>query len=295
MTSAALAVLGAGAAAEERDPVKVVEKLNPKGIVWANPYHGRKLRVLFLCFDKSVGEAGCVARRLEMDYKVVGALSQSWVKPGPERVQRTLRALEGDYDVIVLGGGLCFTSFPLEVQYELFRKSIAGVGVVTFGWRNSFPKNIIDPRNGKKGGDALQGIPFGAFESLRPDKEGKHPADRLDEFGRFVPGGIVRLNQGRAFDTGLVANEVEKLRLIKLPFCGSGHSAPISLVSKPLGHGMYSPDMYIYDEYYLSALCKAILWAARRGPAVKVLNVLPRGDVLAPGRFTSTARSRPPG
>lgn len=261
--AAFMVLAGAVYAQDRQDWIKRVASLEPDGIVWANPAVGKPLRVLFVAHVNAVGEAACVARRLTMEWDVVGWPSP-WSKPGPAAVETLRKALEKDWDVLVVGGPYSVnSSFPPAIRYEIYRKLIAGMGLVS---APPFPQDILDKAKPRRGVEAFTGVPFDIFESIVAEKNPTNaPPDRLDEFGRFVPRGYTRANHKMGFEKGVEAREIGKCRIAKLPFAGAGWGVHASFVSAPFGD--YTPDMFIGDEYYLSLLCKAIRsgtsWAHR--------------------------------
>lgn len=249
--------------------------LEPNAIVWANPCEGKKLRVLFVSTDGAIGEAGSVARRLDMDYEVATVACAWDYGRTAERDQLNLKLLEKDYDVCVLGSRTHFGCFPEEIRYRLLKKTTEGMGVVTIWfWHYPLPEKIVPQNKGVKGPELFKGVPFGAFENLVEDKT--NPPDRLDELGRFVPAGLKRERVAKWLADGTIATEVGKTRLVRIPLNEGGWWVRPTFVSG----GTLTPDMYVYDEYYLSLLCKAMLWAAHRTAAATIESITPQGETL---------------
>jgi hypothetical protein len=280
-------------------------KLEPEAIVWANPCDGKRLRVLFLCVELAAAEVGSIAQRLEMDYEIATVeCAWNWGET-PERKARWLQLLDKDYDVCVLGARMTFTG-PGAIRYRLMQKATEGMGVVTLWyWHWPFPESIIGWRDADgRGQGAFPGVPFDLrllenLERPKPDKDGGVPAEvrqpRIDHFGRFIPAGFVRVPRvsRETNPLTLMAAERGQTRMVRVNMDEAGYSARPATICG----GTYTPDMYIYDEYWASLLCKAILWAAHREPDASVERVSLQGDALQgtetdPVRATVSLRGR---
>lgn len=260
--------------------------IEPDSIIWANPREGKPLRVLFLCWNNGTGEAMSVARRMQMDYKAfeVGCmwnLSENMKKA--EKQQALLKLLQEDYDVCVMAGvGMAPAAFPPEIQYHLLRKIIDGMGLVNFGWGriSPFPEELTKKAALVPAAQVAPGLPFSLFRSLADAPEKTAPT--IDEQGFFIPAGY----SGRAGlpnyfgKEPLAASTLGKSRVVTLPFQQTGYVTRPNFVFP----GNYTRDMYIYDEYHISMLCKAMLWAADRTPEASIAAIEPAGATLVLGK-----------
>ena len=281
-------VAGNAFAAWAADGIKDLdyEALESDAIVWANPYAGEKPRVLFLTFDNETVGAGIVARRLEMDYEVLSAACAWDWGDSPERRARWREVLAKDYDVLVLGSRTTMTGpkgRPKELSNLLLRKVTEGMGVVTLWfWHWPLPDDIIGAQQADaKGQDALPGMPIDMrlLETLVQPKDAESPpVARIDEQGRFIPAGYVREVMADRKQGAFISWRAQRgdTRMVRTHMDEAGYRARGNFVNC----GTFTPDMYIYQEYWLSFLCNAILWTAHREPAAYVGTLSLQGETV---------------
>lgn len=250
----------------EPDFNQLTEEFVSPHIKWCKPYSGGKIRALFIVPRGGAREAIEVAQRLDMDYQVVMAMSQDelgWTSTsGPyapaegisleDMTQELNEKLKLDYDVIVTGM-IKWDMLPRESLYTIMQKVHDGTGLVSayhkFG-RNKLVQRLFDkPAVEPAAMDALlQGVPWQALPVLNA----LQPADFV-ELRQFHDGRMALLNY------------------------------PDRSIFVCLTPWLPDTDTTSYRdlhyEYYQSLLIKAMLWAAKKQPAVTVALSVPAASI----------------
>lgn len=247
-------------------------------VAWANPYYRGKTRILVISPMWSQRETVELAQRLSVDFTPwMSATFKSFVTPAqfdpafqffqapPEVVQRAgQEALRKDYDVILVGKQE-WSSIPAQQRFELLRKVAEGCGLL-----------YINPPSGDKELD----IVFG-----------KHPAP---EGAELITGNLPlpSLPRFRKVDLG---------RLVRTSLFGKGRVAVLDYQEPPTpgkdewescAWPCLTPQWDLTDtkegfrpvdtlpeaefvpyEYYQALVAKAVLWAGKQEPAVRIRNL----------------------
>lgn len=261
------------------------EKTVTPHIPWGKDYAGGKVKALFIVPRNLAREVIELAERLDLDYQYVllmDSKEMGWTaKSGPyapaeglsnDQVSRQLTAkLKGDYDVIITGQ-ITWDMFPRETLYTILEKIHDGTGLVV-GYQDFGRNKTIDQlyaKHPQQDDFVTTGVPLNALPVLK-DQKG-------DE-------GVVRLRQ---FKEG---------RLALLNY-GGGRANYMFLTP-------YPPDTdtsyrELHYEYYMSLVAKAVLWAARKEPAVRFASLGLGGetvdwDNLGKARLTAKLTGATPG
>lgn len=255
LAAAALVLAPLCAYQMEPDFFQVSEEVVTPHITRAKPYARGKVRALFIVPRYSVREVIELAQRMDLDYTVAETLSHDelgWTSAsGPyantdgasleEAATDLGRKLQGNYDVIVVGI-IKWDMLPREHLYTLMEKVSNGTGLVRA--YQKYGRNALVDRLFAKpavGGDAvssmLAGVPLAALPVLN-----KMKPEEILELRQFREGRMALLNYpGRP--------DFECLTPL-LP------DPPSPLWSD------------LYYDYYQSLVIRAILWAAKKEPAV---------------------------
>jgi len=246
-------------------------------VAWADPYYKGKTRALIIAPTWSQRETVELAQRLSLDFTPwMSATFKSFVTPAqadpafsffqapPEVVQRAgQEALRKDYDVIIVGKQE-WSSIPGQQRFELLKRVAEGCGLL-----------YINPPSG----DKELNIVFG-----------KHPSPEGSEsISSNLP--LPSLPRFREIDLG---------RLVKTSLFGKGRGVVLDYQEPPLPKEEWescawpclTPQWDLTDakegyrpvdtlpeaefvpyEYYQALVAKAVLWAGKHEPAVRIRNV----------------------
>jgi len=234
-------------------------------VKWAKPWAGGKLRALFVVPYRSSREVVEVAQRLSLDFEAI----LTWHCYTLEALQtkplvlhtKMLELLKKDWDVIVFGATY-WRMWPPEAQKAIARKIASGTGVV-YVWG--------------PGGSFLNSIK--GYRWTREDEAFVReavPTRVIPPWQEIDPAKLIKLaeyEKGRiAFLDYPVAPDPRKLR-----FKSAGGFTPRNPVSDA---------GYPFWEYHHSLLAKALLWAGRKAPDVRITRL-----EVGPSTVVASARA----
>ncbi len=254
---------------------EVVTPHNP----WARPYHRGAVRALMIAPRGCMRDTVELAQRLELDYDAVGTYLRNQLGGGEDRVtsivgmspdevtRRLMEALSSPHDVIVVGN-IHWKILPQEVEYEILRQVRAGTGLVlTYHdrGRNEHLNRALEVASEVDAGGAVsdalalthlphwQGAEYASHDEV---------ADAAVDTRQFGEGRIALLNLGHGNQSWLVPQTDDDRAW------AWEHRWPL--------------------EHYLMLTARAITWAARMEPRVRVtaFTALADGaptDTVAPG------------
>lgn len=252
-------------------------------IPWAKPYHGGTVRGLFVipsCY--AAREVIELWQRLSLDYDVVTTHTDSllgWDYPGrpdsytrqvegtspAEKEAQLRRLLQRPHDVIVLGH-FNLEALPDELQYELLSQVKAGTGLVmTYYKPSKLP--LLDNPIPEGARHILSGVPFGGLPYFA---EKVNPEQSL-QTARIGQGRVVALTYPDTWP--------------RVRYGGHGLT-PLEVVfehqgaSHPEGRTIGEEPLQIYYDYYQSLIAKAVLWAAKKEPALQIALPIEDGAAL---------------
>jgi len=262
-------------------------------IDWAVPYAKGPIRVLSIDNREHQRDLIELAQRLDIAYEFLNQYPFGFTFPpdttifnyeGDEydvKLERFNELIAKDIDVIVMGSQVIFRVFPDEVIYKIFKKVQDGTGLVIMNKYNTT-------------GD---GAPV-AYKSELPEikKLLEETAPRIKDENHFLSAGVP-FDSLRTWETILSVTAFEnKMQLRRF---GKGR---IVILSELLPHwgsvadGRFTPPMPrpgiplpypkdgrierepVEDEYYYAFAAKAVLWAARKEPAVLVDTLVVKND-----------------
>ncbi len=241
-------------------------------IAWGKPYANGPIRALFIVPRGTAREVVEVAERLEMDYDVVMTLSDQelgWTGASShyalaegisyEDMAAELRdKLQADYDVIVTGR-LTWDMFPRELLYEIMQKVHDGTGLVhsyqAFG-RNRYT-DMLFAKPEVEDDFVTTGVPWQALPVWRD-----LGIDSVLELRQFHDGRMALLDHGA--------------------------NMPRFMFLTPKPDDTDWSYRELHYEYYQSLAIKAILWAAKREPAVRFIAIGVGADTLARADLAQT-------
>ncbi|HIE52335.1 MAG TPA: hypothetical protein EYP85_11300, partial [Armatimonadetes bacterium] len=227
-------------------------------IPWAKPLAGGPIKALFLGPRAGQRETLELAQRLSLNWRTVLLYSRTQLGANPqgrvweraigafeEDVKAQLQeALRGRYEVILLGN-FDARRFPREVEYALLQQVHDGTGLVyayaDFGQTEHFKQAFSQAAEDVSQQFVTTGVPLAA-----------------------LPAFAEAMAQGKTAEDFVSCRQFKKGRVVLLTYPG-GAGRTHFLTPNPPATGPYSD---LYYEYYQSLLIKAVLWAARRVPAV---------------------------
>lgn len=249
---------------------------------WAKPYAGGPLRALFIGPRAVMREVVEVAQRLSVEYEEV-IVHTRWQLGGDPSVgyQRIIGGLPDDvadrlreklrqrYDVIVVGN-IQWKILPEDIEYQILRQTRDGCGLVLafVDQETDHLKRFLELARPEQGREMIcSGVPFAGLDAWRTLGSPAEAAQKLTDPRRFGFGRVAVLKLGARSNWTLLTPQVG----------GTAADRP-----------------WLWD-YYLSLPIRAMLWAAKREPVVRLaeLQILrPDGTAtLAPER-ADLSRSR---
>ncbi|MGD9495714.1 MAG: beta-galactosidase [Armatimonadota bacterium] len=248
----------------EPDFYTLTEEYVSPHIAWAKPFGGGKIRALFIVPRGTAREVIEIAQRLDLDYRVVMTLSDTelgWTSASShyalaegisqeEMVAQLREVLAGEYDVIVTGR-LNWDIFPREQLYEVMLKVREGTGLVhsyqRFG-RNKYV-DLLFAKPGVQDDFVAMGVPWQALPVWR-----ELGIDRVLELRQFGAGRMALLDHGP--------------------------SLPRFMFLTPKPDDTDWSYRELHYEYYQSLAARAIIWAARKEPAVRFTSIGVGADTI---------------
>lgn len=251
-----VAASSVGAYVMEDDFHVLTEEYVSPHIAWAKPNAGGPVRALFIVPRGTAREVIEVAQRLQLEYEYVMTLSDKelgWTADsGPyapaegasyEQMAGILREkLTHDYDVIITGH-LEWAMFPRDILYTIMTKIQGGTGLVhsyaDYG-RNELVERLFTKAK-VEAPFISAGVPWQSLPVWR-DMD----IDTIVESRVFGQGRMALLTHG---------------------------ARPKFMFLTPAPSDADDTYRELHYEYYQSLALKAILWAARREPAVQFASI----------------------
>ncbi|HEY3380046.1 MAG TPA: hypothetical protein VGL77_21435, partial [Armatimonadota bacterium] len=249
------------------------DRLITPALPFAKPLAGGPLRVLFL-----IPKAGAIPRdvvemweRLDLTYEAVTLYAGQRIaddfpfttavvgESTPEKVRELNEKLDGSYDVICLAD-FCFDALPASCQYKVLSAVRGGTGVLGVFANTRSAQSIYQPLTPPIPGHevlrgcALVGLPY--FNIADPQQRDA-VADRMLTTAHFGKGRIAWLNYDAPVNLGNW-------------YAGDCFGRPVERI--PTSQG--------YDAA-LGITARALLWAAGREPAVRIVPAIADGAVIA--------------
>lgn len=169
-------------------------------LAWASKLSAGKIKALFIVPRKGGREVVEAAQRMEFDFTAVATFNKNTLATENmyesaiegttifEKTNELLQALEGNYDLIVLGN-FAFDSLPQEAQFKILSKVSGGAGLLMVWPANSRLKKIFSkPVDGA--GDILSMAPVKGL----PSSLEKTPVEKLVKTYSFGKGRIAAIN-----------------------------------------------------------------------------------------------------
>ncbi len=246
---------------------------------WAKPLAGGKVRAFFIAPTHAAREVTELAERLDMqvggetaiysyslgdESHYVGMIKGT---SNEEKKYAILRKLQQPYDVYVLAN-FPVSKLPIQLQFEILKRVKEGAGLL-LTYRREAPEQMWRHPLGDLA-EIVREVPIAGLTFYRNtflEKKG------LPGFGE-VPDALVsgfRIGEGRV---ALVDYAVESKVRIAGGFCLT-----------PAEHFTYR-TLTEYD-YHQSLVAKALLWAAKREPAVRFTELPLEGIALSSGAQTN--------
>lgn len=277
-------IAAATAAPEDRNPS---EEIVTPHIKWAKPYSRGPLKTLILNDILIERETVELAQRVDMDYiaPTIGkgdGLGGSKLGQGlthEQAVANVRKALQGDLDVIVIGG-LNGSIFPDDVVELILEKVRGGTGLVCIN-----PNNYVDamwaalPFSASAGGSKPE-YTWAATED--------HYLTRGVPLDRMPPAGTspYKLAEGAQ-----VLAKADRWPLLAVSELGDGRIVCLAYCTSWQGPGSYmngltpwiqsAPTKFAYWEYYFSLIAKCMTWAAKREPTLQIASIIPEQEAYS--------------
>lgn len=275
--AASVATLAASSAAAQRLPGDYYNEFHfgypTPHTPWGKPLAGGKLRVFFIAPTHAAREVTEIAQRLDMEVGGETAIysyalgdesryvAQIQGTSTQEKKASILRKLSRPYEVYVLAN-FPVSKLPVELQFEILKRVKEGAGLVlTYKreapqqmWRHPVPEASSFVRE-----VPIAGLTFYRTKFLE--------AQKLADISQ-VPGELVkgyRIGQGRVV---LIDYGIQSPVRIAGGFCLTPHE-------------FYTYRTLTEYDYHQSLVAKAILWAAKREPAVRFVDLPVEGYRLA--------------
>jgi hypothetical protein len=238
---------------------KVTTKLQTPHMKWAKPYARGKLKALFVV-PRTVAPREIVElwQRFDVEFETftiahsgllsfesdAGAAPYDLAVEGTsieEKTDEIVSKLNRDYDAFVFANA-SFDVLPKEAQYKILRRVADGAGLLfTYGRHTQLP--IFNKPTPEDREQILSGVPLAGLDFFSAP-------DTLKAFGvQKVSELLAKMVECYRFQQG---------RIAVLNF-GAGSSTYYG------GHGLTPPERHSLNwhanyEYYLSLVCKALLW-----------------------------------
>ena len=231
-------------------------------IPWAKPYAGGKVKAFFIAPYTAAREIAELAQRLDLDVYGETTFSESILGgtdrytsrvegTSPKEKERALRRkLAERYDVIVLAN-FPYNSLPLEIQYLIAKQVTEGSGLV-LSYRREVRKEFFRHPDADAQEDISPGVPFGGLTFYRDVFAPKLALTSFEAVGPRVVS-TYRVKKGRAVQIDFGIRSDAKYG----GFCLTPRE-PFTFKSQ----AQY--------EYHQMLVVNAILWAAGKGPPIRV-------------------------
>jgi len=264
-TLAACAAFPAGATVFEMGPEfnTVTTEVATPHVRWARPLASGKLRLLVVAPRFGHRETAELMQRLDCECDVV--MTHSYKALGVSSAIRGFREsdvldalrsqLRKPHDAIIVGN-VPWSLLPKPLQYEMLRQVSEGVGLLQVNYYGSDTPELFERLFEAQPVPEmlLKGVQWGAFPSLDSPPEGGQPP--------LVVADSAPLPEGDP-----------KRRVVR--FCGTLKRGRCLVLRWPAGAGGFhcltsEPVDRIEFEYNAALVVRAVLWAARREPGVRI-------------------------
>ena len=254
----------------------VTSTIETPHIKWANPFAGKRLKVLFIATPQAERDIIELSQRFQFDYTLMPIMGDYYNLTlkglNEERVPLLNEMLNGEYDVIV-SVGLNLDDLSIEIQKKLIEKVQNGMGLISISSSNS-------------GGEVAKILPE---TMLVDDKSWRKFGKWKKEISHFVSDGIpfkfLPDTNSRTYEkhNGKTILSCGKKPLLSISEYGKGRVACLCYLDRLTRRSLVPPvaDHYAvnfdYWEYYFSFLAKLLLWVSNEEPMVEIRDLMPEG------------------
>lgn len=239
-------------------------------IPWGAPLDGGELRAVLIAPIYTLRDGALLAHHLEMDLEVVPLWSATQAVPAADAVpdywgQRdpwaeSVASLEERPDVII-AAGFSFSQMPPEIWTQVTTAVEAGAGLVLANHQEQAPAFLQDFLNALETVEA-PGVVDGAGLEFAPELRSAH----VVRAGAFGSGRVCELQYGS----------------------GGAGGDMFHCLLPPLNNPSRADHAYL--DTYLSLAARAVRWAARRDPEVRVADI--RTVVKVPDDMASESEAK---